>query len=211
MKTYRQFCGVAKALDVLGERWTLLLVRDLLLGPRSFTDLATSLFGITPNLLSKRLALLESHDVIQRVAHSESRSGRAYALTERGRSLEGIILGLGSFGATYLSAPQADDRLDPRAAALALKRRYSSSRVAGSLELVIGDDHFAVRFGGPHIEVRDGHQPDADVVLTGAAAAWFPLLSRRATLRDLESRAELQRRGPSRIAAAFVRAIGARA
>lgn len=111
----------------------------------------------------------------------------------------------------YLLAPQPGDRLDPRAAALALKRRYASSKAAGSLELVIGDDHFAVRFGGPHIEVRDGAPPNADVILTGAPAAWFPLLSRRASLRELEQRAELQRRGPARIAAAFLRAIGARA
>lgn len=209
MKTYRQFCGVAKALDVLGERWTLLIVRDLLLGPRSFTDLATTLHGITPNLLSKRLATLEEHGAIERVAHDQSRSGRAYALTERGRSLEGVILGLGAFGGAYLTAPRAGDRLDPRSAALALKRRYSGSKSAGRIELVIGEDHFSVRFGGSHIDIRDGGEPHADVVLSGEPSAWFPLLSRRATLSELEGRAELQRRGPSRIASAFVRSVGA--
>ncbi len=210
MKTYSQFCGVAKALDVMGERWTLLIVRDLVLGPRSFTDLATSLYGITPNLLTKRLGLLLDNGVIERVLDPAFRSGRAYALTERGRSLEGVILGLGAFGATYLVTPLPGDRLYPRAAVLSLKRRYTSSKAAGSLELVIGGDHFAVRFGGTHVDVRDGTQPNADVVLTGTPAAWFPLFSRRATLSELEQRAELQRKGPARIAAAFIRAIGAR-
>lgn len=209
VKTYRQFCGVAKALDVLGERWTLLLVRDLVLGPRTFTDLERSLYGITPNLLSKRLELLQANAIIARVKHPASRSGHAYALTDRGRTLEGVVLGLGAFGAAYLVTPKAGDRLDPRSAALALKRRYSNSKTAGSVELVMGDDHFAVQFGGSRIDVRDGSPDSADVVLTGTPTSWFPLLSRQATLRELEQHGQILRHGPIRIAAAFVRAIGA--
>ncbi len=207
MKSYRQFCGVAKALDLLGERWTLLVVRDLLLGPRRFTDLARSLHGITPNLLSKRLALLEEHRVIERVR--DASASRAYALTERGRSLEGVILGLGAFGAQFMAKPNPDDRLDPRAAMLALKRRFRGSKSSGVLALSIDEDNFGVHFGGSGIRVHDAHPPEPDVVLSGPAHAWFPLLSKRTSLRALEAEGRLSRSGSARVAAAFVRSIGA--
>ncbi len=207
MKSYRQYCGVAKALDVLGERWTLLIVRDLLLGPRRFTDLERSLQGITPNLLSKRLALLEQHQLVTRVV--DARVARAYALTERGRSLEVVILGLGAFGAAYMSKPQPDERLDPRSAMLALKRRYRGSKTSGVVALNVGGDDFGVRFGGGQIDVHDGAPTNPDVTLSGSALDWFPLLSRRASLRDLEADGRLSRSGPARIAGAFVRSIGA--
>jgi DNA-binding HxlR family transcriptional regulator len=208
VKTYQQFCGVAKALDVLGERWTLLIVRDLLLGPRRFTDLAAGLPGITPNLLAKRLKHLAEHGLAQRVDTSGLRGGQAYALTPEGRTLEPVILALGAFGSRYLIKPAPGEHLDPRSAMVSLKRRYRGTEQAGTVAVLFGDARFGVKFGGASIEVHDGSPERADVTLEGGFLGWFPLLSGRSSLRQLEQQGLLLRIGPARVAQAFVKSIG---
>src|SRR5436309_13063224 len=86
-KRYGQPCPVAKSLELLGERWTLLVIRDLLAGPRRFQDLLASLDGIAPNVLSERLKILEAHGIVAREFYSEHPPRAAYALTPRGRDL----------------------------------------------------------------------------------------------------------------------------
>ncbi len=206
MKSYQQFCGVAKALDVLGERWTLLVVRDLLLGPRRFSDLQQSLLGITPTLLSKRLSWLTEHGVIARV----QANGRAYALTERGRSIEPVVLALGSFGAEQLTTPTLGDRVDPRWAMLSLKRRYRGSPTSARLAIHFAGDSFSVVIGGSALDVRDGAPSACDATLSGQFDGWFPLLTRRATLSEQLSDGLLERSGRVNVARAFVKSIGAR-
>src|SRR3989442_1843088 len=84
-KRYGQPCPVAKSLELLGERWTLLVIRDLLAGPRRFQDLLASLDGIAPNVLSERLKILEAHGIVARELYSEHPPRAAYALTPLGR------------------------------------------------------------------------------------------------------------------------------
>lgn len=91
-KRYGQACPVAKSLEFLGERWTLLVVRDLLPGPRRFQDLQKSLKGIAPNVLSERLKVMEEHDIVARRFYSEHPPRAEYTLTARGREL-GIVVG----------------------------------------------------------------------------------------------------------------------
>lgn len=210
MKGYRQFCGVAKALDIVGERWTLLVVRDLLLGPRRFSDLERSLPGITPNLLAKRLTLLRARGLIESVPMPERPSTRVYALTEDGRRLEAVVLALGAFGAHYLGAPAATERVDPRYAMLSLKRRYLGSPVAGTVALTFGEAHFTVRIGAATLAVCDGLPAHFDLRLGGPVSAWFLLFTRRARLSELEAQGELTRVGPKRLASAFIRCVGGR-
>ena len=101
-KRYGQRCPVAKSLEVLGERWTLLVVRDLLAGPRRFQDLLASLEGIAPNVLSERLKVLEEHAIVSRRFYSEHPPRAEYALTPRGREL-GIVVGaLAVWGSKYV-------------------------------------------------------------------------------------------------------------
>jgi hypothetical protein len=137
-------------------------------------------------------------------------SAKAYALTQAGRDLEPIVFSLGAFGARYLAQPQSDDHLDPRHAMLSLKRRYVGSRLSGTASLQVGESHFTAHFGGATLDVRDGAPSRFDVQLAGAPSAWFPLLSRRATLKELEATGRLMRTGSARSASAFVRSIGAR-
>src|SRR5262250_1013315 len=104
-RSYSQFCGVAHALDLVGERWALLVVRELLGGPRRFTDLAKGLPGIRTNILTSRLKELERAGVVQRRTLPPPAASNVYELTEYGRELEPIVLSLGRWGAKTLGPP----------------------------------------------------------------------------------------------------------
>jgi DNA-binding HxlR family transcriptional regulator len=101
-KRYGQACPVARSLEFLGERWTLLIVRDLLAGPRRFQDLQASLPGIAPNVLSERLKALETHGILARRFYSEHPPRAEYALTERGKELGVVVSALAIWGSRHL-------------------------------------------------------------------------------------------------------------
>src|ERR1700741_2318374 len=97
-RTYGDPCGIARALDVVGERWALLVVRELLLGPKRFTDLRAGLSHVGPDVLSQRLPELGEACVVPRARPPPPAGSRVYELTERGKELEPVILGLGRWG-----------------------------------------------------------------------------------------------------------------
>jgi DNA-binding HxlR family transcriptional regulator len=101
-KQYNQSCPVAKTLEVIGDRWTLLVVRDLLRGTRRFQDLLGSLPGIAPNILSARLKLMEEHGLIQRRLYSDHPPRAEYALTDRGRELGMVVGALAAWGGRHV-------------------------------------------------------------------------------------------------------------
>jgi len=101
-KRYGQACPVAKSLEVIGDRWTLLLVRDLLPGARRFRDLEGSLKGIPPNILSDRLKRMEEHGLVARRFYSEHPPRAEYALTERGRDLGVVVGALATWGTRHV-------------------------------------------------------------------------------------------------------------
>ncbi len=104
-RSYRQFCPVTMALDQIGGRWTIPIVRDLLAGPRRFTDLRRGLPGLAPNLLTDRLRELEAASLVERVELPPPAARQVYRLTERGRELEPVILELGRFGVDLMDRP----------------------------------------------------------------------------------------------------------
>src|SRR5919198_6110493 len=97
-RTYEQFCGVARALDLVGERWALLVVRDLVLGPKRFTDLRRGLPGMGTNILAARLKELEHAGVVRRRTLPPPAASAVYELTEWGHELEPVVLALGRWG-----------------------------------------------------------------------------------------------------------------
>jgi DNA-binding HxlR family transcriptional regulator len=103
-KKYGQSCPVARSLEFLGERWTLLLVRDLLIGPRKFQDFTASLNGVTPGVLSSRLKVLEQHGIVSRRLYSEHPPRAEYTLTDQGLELRPVVRALGIWGARHLGA-----------------------------------------------------------------------------------------------------------
>lgn len=152
MRSYNQFCALARTLDVLGERWTLLLIRELLLGPRRFTDLMSGLPGIAPNLLSDRLRALEAEGVISRATLPPPAGARVYELTERGRRLQPALLELARWGMDPMQPPRPNEYRQPGWYAVALQAAFKAELARDLKEtyaFVVDDVAF-------HLEVADG-------------------------------------------------------
>ena len=106
-RRYGQSCPVAKSLDLVGDRWTLLLVRDLLGGPQRFHTLQAGLKGIAPNILSRRLKLMEEHGLVSRRFYSDHPPRAEYTLTERGRQLGVVVGALAAWGTRHVHQASA--------------------------------------------------------------------------------------------------------
>lgn len=104
-KTYGQTCPVAQTLEIIGERWTILILRDLFRGPKRFQDLQESLVGVAPNMLSDRLKTLEEHGLIRREFYSEHPPRAAYALTPLGLELRPALRAIAIWGAKHFDTP----------------------------------------------------------------------------------------------------------
>jgi len=196
MKRYRQLCGVARALDVVGERWSLLIVRELLLGPRRYGELLRDLEGLTTNLLAKRLKDLAAAGVVQRVTDG-------YGLTEQGRGLEPAVLALGAWGLAHGSSPQDGDRGQPRWAMLALKRRYQQPSGKAVVAMQVGGSSFGLRVGGEALEIADGAPAFSDAQIVLAASDFFAVFRMNA---DSDATAQIQ--GDEKAIARFREALG---
>src|SRR3954451_13536536 len=108
-RSYGQFCGLARALDLVGERWALLLIRDLLVSPKRFTDLRRGLPKIPSNILSDRLKELEEAGGVERRIVPRPSGAVVYQLTEYGNELEDTVLALGRWGAKILGEPRQSE------------------------------------------------------------------------------------------------------
>jgi DNA-binding HxlR family transcriptional regulator len=160
-RRYNQFCALARALDVVGERWTLLLVRELLLGPKRFTDLLAALPGIGRNLLAARLRELEAGGVLER-------EGRRYRLTVRGRGLEEPVLALTRWEMEAMTAPRPGDKRRPGWYALAMWAGFRPELAAGldeSYEFRLGSEVFHLAVRGGRASARHGPSSNPDAVL----------------------------------------------
>jgi DNA-binding HxlR family transcriptional regulator len=157
-RTYGDRCGVARALDLVGERWSLLVVRELLLGPKRFTDLRAGLPNMGPDVLSQRLRDLEAIGVVRRAKLPPPAGSQVYELTEWGHELEPVVLGLGAWG-SRAPFPPGDARLGVDSAVLALQTLFDPA-AAGSLEqeveLRLGDDRFRARIADGALSVARG-------------------------------------------------------
>ncbi len=175
-RSYGQFCGLAKALDVVGERWTLLIVRDLFLGSKRYGDILAGLEGITTNLLALRLKDMEASGLVRKVPGTEGGTARAYALTDLGRGLEPVLLAFGGWGWRLLADAPATDRRDIAWGLFALKRRYRPVFRQVTVELRVGERVFQYRLDQAAAELRAGAvwQPDFHLAgETGPYLEWF--------------------------------------
>jgi len=163
-RSYDQYCGVARALDVLGERWTLLIVRNLLLGPQRYSELLRGLPGITTNLLAKRLQDMEAEGLIERGDGASDVT--AYRLTPSGRDLEPAIHALGRWGWRRMGKPSGRDRRSIEWLFVALRRRYRGD-VTLSAELEADGATYHIVLRGPRAEIGRGRAPAADLRIRG--------------------------------------------
>ncbi|MEP7201817.1 MAG: helix-turn-helix domain-containing protein [Ilumatobacteraceae bacterium] len=141
-RTYGQYCPIAAGLDVIGDRWTLLILRELSMGDRRFTDLRASLPGIAPNLLTERLRTLQSIDLVTSVELPPPAARNIYRLTDEGRRIEPVLRSVARFGARYLSG-RPSESFDARRVAFAMLapwRRRPDSEIRARLIIVNDDD-----------------------------------------------------------------------
>ena len=162
MKRYGQRCAVARALDVVGERWTPLIVRELLLGPKRYTDLQDALPGVGTNILARRLTDLQEHGVISKRTLPPPTPVAVYELTESGRALAPVIGELRAWGERFAPAPKAGDAVRPGwiiQGAVSHDARLPAGRVG---ELQVGPEMFELVGGDSGVTVSSRAAADPD-------------------------------------------------
>ena len=178
-RSYRQYCPMAHALDLLGERWTLLVLRELLLGPQRYGDLLAGLPGLSTDLLADRLHALESADVIRRRRLPAPAGSTVYELTPVGEELWDILSPLARWGGRLMGPPtETDDRLDHRWALLAMVAGYHGPPDrTESYQLIVDDEAFTFEVEDGRARVRRGESPHPAVVVRIDAATFLAVVS----------------------------------
>ncbi|HVH63609.1 MAG TPA: helix-turn-helix domain-containing protein [Candidatus Dormibacteraeota bacterium] len=193
MKSYQQYCAVAKALDVVGDRWVLLIVRELMTsGPSRYTDLLKGLPGIATNLLAERLKEMEEAGVIRREEAAPPIATTLYHLTDRGQALHPVLEELGRWGAPLMGVPQPSNVFRSHWLVFPFEA-YLKDKTPGeppvTIEIHTGDEPMLIETVGGQVVARRGTAERPDAVLTGKPG---PILGLFAGRIDL---AEARRRG----------------
>ena len=168
MRTYGDGCAIARGLDLIGERWALLVVRELLLGPKRYTDLRRGLPNASPNVLSERLRELERAAVVRRRKLPPPAGSRVYELTDWGLELEQTVISLGRWAARSPTPPGDAPILSADSIILALRGLFNSDAAHGlraGYELRLGEDRFRVEVGDDAIEAARGGADQADATI----------------------------------------------
>jgi DNA-binding HxlR family transcriptional regulator len=152
-RSYGQYCGVTTAVELVTERWALLIVRDLLVGPRRYTDLKQGLPKIPTNILSTRLKELQEGGVIRRVALRSC--GLVYELTDYGRELEPIVLALGRWGFRSMGDPKAGETVTADSLTMALRTAFRPELASGTLDfqIQVGEVELRAQVSGGRLKV----------------------------------------------------------
>jgi len=211
MKRYGQACAIARALDVVGERWSLLLVRELTLGPRRYRDLATGLPGIPSNVLAARLRDLQAVGVVTRRTLPAPADVTVYELTDAGRALQPALNELLDWGLRYGPDPSDDDEVQPGWGMLGAAGRATALPDGLTCELRVGPEGFYLSSDAGKLTVRRGPAPEGDAVVTMSADILYSLLTGQTTVTDavrhstVDGDTEIARRALEPVAAALTR------
>ncbi|WP_338701958.1 helix-turn-helix domain-containing protein [Streptomyces sp. Q6] len=171
-RSYDQYCAAARALDLVGDRWTLLIVRELLAGPRRYTDLHADLPGVSTDMLATRLKDMERDGLAVRRRLPAPASAYVYELTPRGRALLPVLQALGEWGAPELAERRPTDAVRAHWMALPVLRELERGGVTGVVEVRVDEGVFHVRVGGGEPVYGDGEfagEPDARLDLREGA------------------------------------------
>ncbi len=191
---YDQYCGAARALDTVGDRWTLLIVRELALGPRRFTDLMDGLPGISRNLLSQRLRDLDTEGVICRRELPPPAARQVYELTDDGQDLAQAMIPLVAWGARRLGARKATETFRPHWAALAMAAfadRDAARGVSEIYQYIVGTSSFHFTVNDGSIEVHNGRADNPAATLTTDEETWADIASGKITTASAAATGEL--------------------
>lgn len=214
-RCYKQYCGLAKALDVIGERWTILILRDLMLGPWRYSDLLERMNGITTNLLANRLKDMESNGLIKKSRLSSLGSPHVYELTELGLKLEPAMIAISHFGSHFMhSGPTPDEALDAGRALLNLKSCYQG-RSKGSINFIIENKYnqnqqkfYHVTYSTHNVDIRHGEMSQSPVCVELSLETYSIIAFRNGDTTKLEKKGEIRITGDTKSWTRFLDAFG---
>ena len=207
-RTYGDGCAIARALDVIGERWALLVVRELLLGPRRYTDLRAGLPNASPNVLSERLRELERAGVVRRRKLPPPAASRVYELTEWGLGLEETVTALGHWAARSPTPPGDAPIVSAASIVLALRARFDPGAAEGlraTYELGLGEDRFRIDVAGDGFEAVRGSADQADATIDTDPDTLGAVLWGGRSLTDAQRSGKLTIEGDKATVQRFVR------
>jgi DNA-binding HxlR family transcriptional regulator len=192
MRSYGQYCGLAKALDVVGDRWTLLIVRELLLsGPSRYTDLLKGLPGIATNMLVDRLKEMETADIIATEEAPPPVATTLFRLTDRGKALDEVIHAFGRWAGPMMSKPSPQETFRSHWLALPLEVYLTDNSPhlkPVTIELRTGDRPMLVETVEGRVQVRPGSSPKPDAVVAGQPHVIIGLLTGKLSLGAARAR-----------------------
>jgi len=206
-KRFDQYCPIAHALSLVGERWALLVVRELMKGPKRYTDIAAGLPGIGTNILATRLKELETAGIVVRRKLPPPAASTVYELTDYGAGLEETMHALARWGARTLGPPGPGDEFDPDWGLNAFPALLNPELARGLTETYViraGDDVFTVRLLDGQLQVEMGDAGDADLRLTADMDTFFLLASGDVDPREVAGCGDLEVEGdPERLVRFF--------
>lgn len=207
-RSYQQFCGLAYALDVVGERWTLLIVRELMPGPRRFTDLLEGLPGISTNLLSSRLKSLEEKGLLCRRELPPPAGSAVYELTALGKRLEPALLELGKWGGQLVPASLEEDTL-LRLGSYALTpktffRKDLAQGVDEVYELAVDGERVQIHVKNGEMTVQQGQAAEANMVLHTDVLTYLGLLRGQIGVEEATAKGLIRVEGDATALARFL-------
>ena len=197
-KPFDQYCPMAHALSLVGDRWSLLVVRELLKGPKRYTDLAAGLPGIGTNILAVRLRQLEQAGVLTRRKLPPPAASTVYELTEYGAGLDEVMYALARWGSRSLGPPGPDDELYPDWGLNAFSAMFHAEAARGLTETYVirgGDDVFTVRLEDGHMHTEVGAAETADLDVAMDMNAFFAIASGDLEPHEAIAQGSLEARG----------------
>ena len=208
LRTYGDGCAIAHGLDLVGERWALLVVRELLLGPKRNTDLRRGLPGASPNVRSERLRELERAGVIRRRTLPPPAGSRVYELTDWGRELEQIVISLGRWAARSPSRPSDAPIVSVDSIILALRSLFDPGAAGGlraGYELILGEDRFRIEVADDEVEIVRGGADQADATIDTDPGTLDRVLWAGRPLADAQRSGRMKIEGDTAAVERFVR------
>jgi DNA-binding HxlR family transcriptional regulator len=200
---YAQFCALARAAELLGKRWNLLILRDLLLGPRRFTDLRAGLDGVSTSVLAQRLADLERDQLVRRSEMGPPVAGPVYELTEHGAALRPAIYELIRWGGRFLLPPRRGERFHPQWLLLALSASARRHDAPGhTLQLLVTGEGAAAAIhiaGGPEGTTVEAGEKPAELTIRGEARTVFEVLTGMKKPAEVPATSRLRLDGDERL------------
>ncbi len=206
-RTYGDACGVARALDIVGERWALMVVRQLLLGPKRFTDIRGGLPHISPDVLSQRLRELEQAGLVQRRTLPPPAASQVYELTARGAALEPVLIALGRWGGANAAPPAEGVGMSLDSHVVSLRTLFDPDLAEGfsaSLALRLGDQSFRVEVADGRLKAVRGVASAPDATVQTDPPTFLDLIRGRRELREALGAGEMEVEGDRQVVERFL-------